>query len=152
MKAKLAFASSMVALLISGCASVPLESEEQSAEAKKFAAPAKGMAGLYVYRDSSLGGALKKNVKINGKCLGESAPYIFFYEQLEGDKEHIVATESEFSDNELPLFMQADENYFVRQYVRPGVFVGGANLEVIPADKAKKAIKELKLARTGVCD
>ena len=48
--------------------------------------------------------------------------------------------------------MQADENYFVRQYLRLGVFVGGANLEVIPADKAKKAIKELKLARTGVCD
>lgn len=151
MKAKLALVSALLALFISGCASVPLESEEKSAEAKKFAAPAEGMAGLYVYRDSSFGGALKKNVMINGKCLGESAPYIFFYEQLEGDKEHIVATESEFSDNELPLLMQSGENYFVRQYMKMGVFVGGAKLEVVPAEKGKKAIKELDLAKTGKC-
>jgi hypothetical protein len=38
-------------------------------------------------------------------------------------------------------------NYFVRQYVKLGVFVGGANLEVVPAEEGKKGVLECELAR-----
>lgn len=151
MKLKLAFTSAVIALAVSGCATVPLESEEKSEAVKEFAAPPAGKAGLYVYRDSSFGGALKKNVYIDKECLGESAPNIFFYKQLDGDKDYVLETESEFSENRLPLFMESGENYFVRQYIKVGVFVGGANLEVVPAAKAKGSIADLDLAKTGTC-
>ena len=39
------------ALLISGCASVEMASQADSAKAKQFSPPSKGNAGVYVYRD-----------------------------------------------------------------------------------------------------
>ena len=49
-----------VTLLIAGCASVPMDSPEASAQAKSFEEPAQGNAGLYIYRDSFIGKALKQ--------------------------------------------------------------------------------------------
>ena len=62
-----------VALLVSGCASVDMASKAESAKAKEFNPPSQGNAGVYVYRDSFVGKALKKDVWIDGKCIGESA-------------------------------------------------------------------------------
>src|SRR4051812_22689161 len=87
------------ALLMTGCASVDMAAKEESAKAKAFAAPSQGMAGVYVYRDSFAGKALKKDVWIDGKCLGQSAPDVFFYAEVEGGKKHKIDTESEFSPN-----------------------------------------------------
>ena len=58
----------LVSLLFSGCASVPMESETVSAQAKSFSPPADGNTGLYIYRSSGLGTAIKKD-KINGVRL-----------------------------------------------------------------------------------
>ena len=120
-----------VVTLVTGCASVPMESGEASNQAKKFNAPSQGKAGVYVYRTSGAGTALKKDILIDGNCLGETAPNVFFYDEVAGNVEHTVATESEFSANEIKLVMQAGINYFIRQYIKLGVFVGGAGLEVV---------------------
>ena len=63
-------------LLFSGCASVPMESTEKSDMVKKFRSPADGKAGLYIYRSGSFGAALKKDIWVDGKCIGESAPKV----------------------------------------------------------------------------
>lgn len=57
-------------LLLSGCASVPFASEHESLQAKSFPVPDENKAGLYIYRDSFLGKELKKDVYLDGKCLG----------------------------------------------------------------------------------
>jgi hypothetical protein len=137
--------------LISGCASVPMESKEASVKAKQFNPPATGNSGLYIYRDSFVGKALKKDIWLDGKCLGESAPDVFFFEEVKGDQEHKLSTESEFSPNDLVIQTLAGQNYFVRQYIKLGVFVGGANLELVNEDEAKKAISSLELAQKGTC-
>ena len=142
----------VVAALLAGCASVKMESPEASSRAKQFAAPGPGNSGLYVYRDSPLGRALKKDIHVDGKCLGKSAPDVFFYTELSGDKEHIVSTESEFSPNTLTLMFEAGKNYFVRQYIKLGLVVGGANLEVMPEADGKQAVSKLELATAGTCD
>lgn len=137
--------------LISGCASVPMESKEASVKAKQFNPPSAGNSGLYIYRDSFVGKALKKDIWLNGKCLGESAPDVFFYDEVKGDQEHKLSTESEFSPNDLVIQTMAGQNYFIRQYIKLGVFVGGANLELVSEDEAKKAISSLELAQKGTC-
>lgn len=137
--------------VLTGCASVKMESAEATAKAQEFAAPAKGQSGLYVYRSMGPGTALKKDIFVDGKCLGESAPKVFFYTQVEGDKEHILETESEFSNNSLKMMFEAGKNYFVRQYIKLGVFVGGANLEQVDEAKGKEAVRELKMATPGNC-
>ena len=137
--------------LISGCTSVPMESSEKSDLAKQFNSPSEGKAGLYVYRSGSFGGALKKDVWLDGKCIGETAPNMFFYEEINGNSEHKVSTESEFSPNDLIVKTENGKNYFVSQYIKMGVFVGGAGVELVDEKKGKKEISKLDMAIKGTC-
>lgn len=141
----------IVTLLISGCASVDMASKADSEKAKEFNSPSQGNAGVYIYRDSFVGKALKKDVWIDGKCIGESAPDVFFYTEVDGGKNHKVDTESEFSPNTLELMAEAGKNYFVRQFIKMGVFVGGAGLEPIPEEQGKADVSKLEMAKSGKC-
>ena len=151
-KSKLVLLASVLSVaLFSGCSTVPLEPKEVANQAKSFNAPSEGNAGLYVYRDSFVGQALKKDVFIDDKCLGETANGVFFYQSVEGDKEHKVSTESEFSANEISLKTNSGKNYYVRQYIKLGVFVGGAGVEGVDEKEAQKLISKLDMAKKGIC-
>jgi len=150
-KVFVASAALAASLLFSGCASVNMAPKEESAKAKEFAQPAAGNAGVYVYRDSFVGQALKKDIWIDGKCIGESANKVFFYTQVPGDKTHKIDTESEFSPNTLEAMLVAGKNYFFRQFIKMGVFVGGAGIEEIPEEQGKKEIAQLEMAKLGNC-
>jgi hypothetical protein len=138
-------------LFVTGCASVNMAAKEESAKAKQFNQPSPGNAGVYVYRNSFVGKALKKDIWIDGKCVGESAPDVFFYTEVQGGKAHKIDTESEFSPNTLELMFEAGKNYFIRQYIKMGVFVGGAGLEQVPEEQGKKDIAQLEMAKPGKC-
>lgn len=138
-------------LLISGCASVEMASQAEAAKAKEFNPPSQGNAGVYIYRDSFVGKALKKDVWVDGKCIGESAPDVFFYTEVQGGKNHKVDTESEFSPNTLELMFETGKNYFIRQFIKMGVFVGGAGLEQISEEQGKIAVSKLEMAKPGKC-
>jgi len=145
-------ALALVAVLaLSGCASVSMAPPAESAKAKEFNAPTAGNAGLYIYRDSFVGKALKKDIWVNGECVGESGPDVFFYTEVAGGKTHTIETESEFSPNKLELMTEANKLYFVRQFIKMGAFVGGADLEIIPAEQGKAAVAKLNMAAPGKC-
>ena len=130
---------------LTGCATVPLAPVEEDTARKTFTSPPQETAGLYIYRNSSFGGALKKSIYIDGELIGESAPMTYFFSELSpGD--HRLSTESEFSNNDLMLNMRGGQNYFVRQYIKMGLFVGGANLELVSEEEGKKGVLECKLA------
>jgi len=151
-KSKLALiVLSLSVMFFSGCSTVPLEPKEMSESAKSFNSPPENKAGLYVYRDSFVGQALKKDIWVDNECLGKTSNKVFFYKTIDGNKEHKLSTESEFSANSLSLKTQSGKNYFVRQYIKMGVFVGGANLEIVEEEKAKEAISNLDLAKKGLC-
>jgi len=151
-KSKLALLGLALSIIFfSGCSTVPLEPKEMSESAKAFNAPPEGKAGLYVYRDSFVGQALKKDIWIDNKCLGETANAIFFYKDVEGNKEHKLSTESEFSANNLSIQTKSGKNYFVRQYIKMGVFVAGTGLEVVEEKEAQEAMKKLDMAKIGIC-
>lgn len=138
--------------LLAGCATVPMESQEKSNMAKMFNPPSEGNAGLYVYRSGILfGDALKKDVWVDGKCIGETAPNVFFYEEVTGSQEHKISTESEFSPNDLLVKTEGGKNYFVKQYIKPGVFVGGAGLVLVDEEKGKTEVQKLEMAQKGSC-
>ncbi len=137
--------------ILSGCATVPMADKEVSSKAKTFEAPPAGKAGLYIYRNSTLGGALKKDVRVNGKCIGETAPNMFFYELVNANEEQNISTESEFSPNDLKIKTEAGKNYFIRQYIKLGVFVGGAGLEQVSDSQGKADISGLSMALQGKC-
>lgn len=140
-----------MSFLVTGCASVTMAPQADSAKAKQFAAPGANNAGLYVYRNSFVGKALKKDIFIDGNCLGESAPDVFFYTEVAGGKTLKISTESEFSPNDLTLSVDSGKNYFVRQYIKMGVLVGGAGVELVTEQQGKTDIAPLEMAQAGKC-
>jgi len=139
------------AFFISGCASVNMTSKKESNKAKEFNTPSQGNSGVYIYRNSFFGKALKKDIWIDDKCIGESAPDVFFYTEVEGNKTHKIDTESEFSPNTLEMMFIAGKNYFIRQFIKLGVFVGGAGLEEVPEEQGKTDVAKLEMAQPGTC-
>ena len=150
MKRSVLFAA-CAAIILSGCASVDMASKAESAKAKEFNPPGKGNAGVYIYRDSAIGKALTRDLWIDGKCVGESGPDVFFYAEVEGGKTHKVSTASEFSPNTLEMMFDAGKNYFIRQFIKMGMFVGGADLEQIPEEQGRKSVAKLEMAKPGKC-
>jgi len=141
----------VVVSILSGCASVPMESEKASATAKEFEAPAQGTAGLYIYRYGSFAYRLKKGVWVDGKCIGETAANVFFYHEVPANKEYKISTESEFSPNDLLITVKPGINYFISQYFPPGLYLAGAGVELVDEKQGMAAVKELSLAKKGTC-
>ncbi len=144
-------AIAFVVASVSGCASVPMEDQKVSDAAKNFDPPSGDNAGLYVYRSGSFGSASKKDVLIDGECIGETAPNVFFYHEVPGDRRIEVSTESEFSPNLLVVEAESGVNYFVRQFIKIGVFVAGAGLILVDEEEGKEEVRKLEMAEKGTC-
>lgn len=139
------FAVALTFAVMTGCASVPMDTPEADAALKTFTAPAADKAGLYIYRDSFVGAALKKTVKVDDQAIGETAT-AFTYRLLTPGT-HTIATESEFSDNNLVLTAVGGQNYYVRQSIKMGVFVGGAKLTQVSEAVGQEHLQKCKLAK-----
>ena len=149
---KVLLATIITATFLSGCSSVPMESNEHTKTAQSFNTPSIDNAGIYVYRkDTIVGAALKKDVLIDGECIGETAKGIFFYHEVPGNKAHTISTESEFSNNDLTINTDSGKLYFIEQYIKMGAFVGGAGIKQIDNKTGKKEVLKLNLARKGHC-
>lgn len=119
--------------------------------AKEFNPPEEGKSGLYIYRSGSFGGALKKDIWVNEECVGESAPNVFFYTEVDCNEEHKVSTESEFSPNDMVLRAECEKNYFIKQSIKMGAFVGGASITQVSDVRGKSAVTTLDMASVGTC-
>lgn len=137
----------LAGILFSGCATVTMEPKEVSDKAKLFNPPSEGNAGVYIFRDSIIGTALVKSVWIDDKFIGRTAIKTFFYEEVKGGQEHKISTESEFSPNDLHLTVEEGKHYFVRQYIKPGLVIGGADLEIVKEEEGREIISVLEMAK-----
>ena len=132
--------------IITGCASVPMASVQEDMAKKKFKEPTLGKAGLYVYRNCFVGQALKKTLYFDNYFLGETANKVYFYKEITPGN-HQLSTESEFSNNSINFQAVKGKNYFAEQYIKMGLFIGGANVKMVSEKNGKKNILESKLAQ-----
>lgn len=146
-KKALLVATIIFVALLTGCASVPMAPVEQDRALKAFSRPPADKAGLYIYRNSLVGQALKKNVYLDGLLLGETANKTYFYKEIKPGQ-HQLSTESEFSDNTIKFQAEGGKNYFARQYIKMGVFVGGAGLEMVPEQEGMEEVRQCNLAQS----
>ena len=134
-------ATFVASFILVGCASKSnYAPKEVSDNAKLFNKPSDGKAGIYIYRIVSPGGQFEMDLFINDMFIDSSYSNMIYYLEVDGDKEYKISTESEFSPNDLLLKTEKNKLYFIKQYIRMGVFVGGANLEVVDEEVGKKAI------------
>ena len=89
---------------LAGCAaSVPMSDPAADTAAKTFRAPT-DKAGLYVYRNESLGLGLKLRVMLDGQILGETAAKTYFYRELPPGK-HVLSSMAD-SEDKLEIDLQ----------------------------------------------
>lgn len=101
---------------------------------KEFALPANEKSGLYIFRNSRVGIALKKTVSIDGKVIGETKFRTYFYRELTAGT-HELTTESTLGDNKLTINFVSGKNYYVEQDIKLST-----TLKLVNEDDGKKAV------------
>ncbi len=137
--------SSVLIMGLVGCASVPMGDPKQDAALKEFSSKS-GVAGIYIYRNESFGGAVTMDVSVDGKALGKTAANTFLYKEVKPGK-HTVTSEAENTEN-LELNTVSGKLYYVWQEVKMGLLYARNKLHLVSADEGKKGVLETKLAAT----
>ncbi len=139
---KIALSLAICASLV-GCASVPLADAQQDAKAKSFqVAPDK--AGIYVYRNESMGGAVKMDVSVDGENIGQTAANTYLYKEVTPGK-HTVTSVAENTDT-LEVEVKPGTLAFIWQEVKMGVLSARSKLQRMAEPEGKKGVQETKLA------
>jgi hypothetical protein len=139
----------IVLVSMSGCAQLPLTNYGQDALMKTFPDPASDSAGLYVFRDSANSGLLTKRLTLNGEVLGDSGMFVYYYKTLEPGT-HTLSTQSEFGEHTITFDALAGKNTYIRQKIVRGVFIAGAELEVVNEREGKIGVSKCYLVHEGV--
>lgn len=132
----------VAALSLGGCASVPMASVERDAAAKSFAAKS-DKSNIYVYRNESLGAAVKLPIVLNGKLVGDTAAKTYLMLEV-GPGNHTLVSKSE-NDSVLPLTTVPGKNYFVWQEVKMGMFSPRSALQLVDDSVGQAGVNECKL-------
>lgn len=136
-------------MVIGGCASVPRASLESDTQAKQFVTPQGQKAGLYLLRKGTFyGGALQREVKLNGKLVGKLGNATYYYLQVSPGK-YTVSTESSFGENSIDLIVESGKNYFVNQYLGVGLVTARTDLEVFNEEDGKREVSTLEMLETN---
>src|SRR5688572_17533774 len=85
------------ALILGGCASVPMGDTSQDTRLKSFPPPKPGTAGVYIYRNETFGGAIKLPLVLDGMSVGQSGPKTYFFADV-APGPHTVVSQGENAD------------------------------------------------------
>jgi hypothetical protein len=129
-------------MVLSGCASVPLASEDQDMKAKAMSAPP-DKALVYLYRNEVMGSAIKLNVSLDGKLAGQTAAKTYFMWMLNPGS-HEVATMAD-NTSTVQVDAKAGESYYIWQEVKMGMWGPGTKLQLVDKETGKKGVGECKL-------
>ncbi len=133
----------VLSLLASACASVPMASPEMDRTAKEFrVTPEK--SNLYVFRDESLGAAVKMPVLLDGRSLGDTAAKTFLLASVEPGT-HALVSKAE-NDAQLDFTAVAGKNVYVWQEVKMGILSARSALRLVDEASARQRITECSLA------
>ncbi|MEJ2141843.1 MAG: DUF2846 domain-containing protein [Gammaproteobacteria bacterium] len=140
--------ASLLLILFSlvGCASVPMGDPAEDARLKTF--PVKpNVAGVYIYRNETLGAAITMPIELDGKNLGRTASKTYFYEEVAPGK-HSVTSRGE-NDDTLTFDAVAGKLYFIWQEIKMGFFQPRTKLHQVGDEEGRKGVLESKLAAKG---
>ncbi len=133
----------ILSILASACASVPMASPELDRTAKEFRTTP-GKSNLYVFRDESMGGAVKMTVLLDGQLLGDTAAKTFLVATIPPGP-HALVSKTE-NDARLDFTAEAGKNVYVWQEVKMGVWSARSALQLLDEASARPRIAECNMA------
>ncbi len=132
-----------IATTLIGCASVPMGDAKQDAELKSFAAKP-GVAGLFIYRNESFGAAIRMDIEVDGKPLGQTAAKTYFYKEVPPGR-HTVTSKAENTDS-IEIDTVGGKLYYIWQEVKMGLLYARTKLSLVGEDEGRKGVLESQLA------
>ena len=135
----------VIASSLVGCASVPMGDAKQDAALKTFSAPT-DKAGVYIYRNESMGAAVKMDVELDGKAIGQTAANTYLYKEVLPGK-HTITSKAENSDS-VEIDAKPGTLSYVWQEVKMGVLYARTKLHIVGEPEGKKGVLETSLAET----
>ena len=143
MKSLIAVAA--LALSLVGCASVNMGDAKQDAALKTFAVP-KDKAGVYIYRNESMGAAIKMSVELDGKAIGQTAANTYLYKEVTPGK-HTFTSKAE-NDSSIDVDAKPGTLLYIWQEVKMGLLGARSKLQLVDQAQGQKGVQETKLAET----
>ena len=134
------------AMVFSGCASVPLASPEQDTQAKQFRVPP-GKSRIYVYRNESMGGAIKIAVTLDGKVMGQTAPKTYFAVDVAPGKHELTCLAE--NNASLSVNAPAGKPVFVWQEMKMGAWSARCALNQVSDPVGREGVMESSMAQSG---
>ncbi|MFY9326588.1 MAG: DUF2846 domain-containing protein [Georgfuchsia sp.] len=132
--------------MIAGCASVPMGDASRDSALKSFSGKP-GVASVYVYRNESIGAAIRMDVSVDGKLLGQTAAKTYLYTEVEPG-EHAITALSENSDR-LDINAVAGQVYYIWQEVKMGLLYARTKLHLVSEVEGQKGVNESRLAQSN---
>ncbi len=132
----------VVAINLVGCASVNMGDAKQDAAAKTFAAPQKA-AGIYVYRNETMGAAIKMDVEVDDKQIGQTAANTFLYKEVTPGK-HTITSKAENTDT-VEVDAKPGMLYYIWQEVKMGLFQARSNLTQTDEARGRQGVLASKM-------
>jgi Protein of unknown function (DUF2846) len=132
----------VIILNLVGCASVPMGDAAQDADLKNFKAT-QNKSGVYIYRNETLGAAIKMNVLLNNVLIGQTAAKTYIYQEVAPGK-HLLSSLAENTDN-LQFEALPGQILFIWQEVKMGLFAARVKLQIVEPAVGKKGVLESKL-------
>ena len=142
MKQFLAGLAVMLAVLVTGCASVPMGDATRDAELKTFR-PKSDKAALYVYRNENFGAAIRMTVLLDGRVLGDTAAKTYLYTEIDPGSHRLVSKAE--NDSTLDFTAVAGRIYYVWQEVKMGFIAARSNLQLVDDKTGQEGVLESKL-------
>lgn len=134
-----------LALSLVGCASVNMGDAKQDAALKTFAAP-KDKTGVYIYRNESMGAAIKMSVELDGKAIGQTAANTYLYKEVTPGK-HTFTSMAE-NDSSIDVDAKPGALLYIWQEVKMGLLGARSKLQLVDQAQGQKGVQETKLAET----
>lgn len=139
---KFFIAAALIFPFLVGCASVPLADTELNAKAKQFPTNPHG-AYLYVYRNESMGAAVKMEVLLDNELLGSTGARNFLWVDV-APGDHIITSQAE-NDHDIQIHIDAGKNYYVWQEVKMGILYARTKLHIVTAETGQEGVRECTL-------
>jgi hypothetical protein len=133
-------------LLLGGCASVPMATPDRDSGAKSFIAPS-DKGGIYIFRNESIGSAIKMDLVLDGKPIGQTAAKTYAYILVDPGK-HTIVGESE-NDSSIEVDAEQGKLYFVWQEVKMGVLYARNRLQLVDDATGRAGVSECHLIESA---
>ncbi|HEX5737652.1 MAG TPA: DUF2846 domain-containing protein, partial [Hydrogenophaga sp.] len=118
----------------------------QDAQRKTFTAPA-DKAGIYIYRNETMGAAVKMPVTVDGQMIGQTAANTYLYKEVAPGKHEVVSL-TEGKENKVEIDAKPGTLVYIWQEVKMGMLAAASKLHLVSAEQGQKGVKDTKLAVT----